>query len=524
MNSSTKGSRNILIGLALLGALGMGLALLHTRIGPGTGGDSTSYLMGAENLAAGRGFFRYSGGYELRPISGFPPFYSFVLAGFNLVGFPLLGLARYLNALLYGLNGLLVGWLVYRRAQNGLLALLAAGLFLAADSIFTWHTWVMSEPLYLFLFLVGTGAFLAHFDGARRRALALAGVLYGLATLTRYIGISAVAAGAVVLLAVDWRTWRDRLLDALAFSGSSAVIVGGWLLRNARVAGTATNRELRFHGVDLDLLRLYLAEIGSWLVPHELPLPTAVRAGLAVLITAGFVGAIIYAAFRKDLLRWSLVAIRRKPGARYSELPWFLLLYLLAFAAVLAANSLFLDASTSSSAVPRYLVPAFTGLLILFVGEVGRVALGSKLAWRRLALVMYALVLLAFYAYNTAQIVAAPLRHLGYTGDRHAWRQLTGAIQSVEPNRVILSNNPQLVYILSGRPAYVRPIRFDHYQEEFREDFEHQLEATKEKMQRGALLVIFRPVEEIDRTVIEYTGAVELESFPQGVFYALPGS
>ena len=69
------------IGLASLGIL---LILFHTRNGPGVTGDSVHYVMGAENLLAGRGYARTAGGGEAVPITGFPPGYSGVLSGVGL--------------------------------------------------------------------------------------------------------------------------------------------------------------------------------------------------------------------------------------------------------------------------------------------------------------------------------------------------------------------------------------------------------------------------------------------------------
>jgi hypothetical protein len=90
--------------LLLIAAVGVGLILYETRIGPGINGDSVHYIMGAENLLLGNGFSRWSGGGEIRPITGFPPFYSTVLACMGFIGLDLFQVARILNALLFGAN------------------------------------------------------------------------------------------------------------------------------------------------------------------------------------------------------------------------------------------------------------------------------------------------------------------------------------------------------------------------------------------------------------------------------------
>jgi hypothetical protein len=157
------------------------------------------------------------------------------------------------------------------------------------------------------------------------------------------------------------------------------------------------------------------------------------------------------------------------------------------------------------------------------IAEVGRLGDPGNRRWYRPALLLYGLLLVGFYAFNTVQFLRYPIENLGYTGHRVSWENLTSALESIEPDRTILSNNAELVYILAGRPAYARPILYDHYREELREDFEQQLEASRAKIEQGAVYVVFRPVEEIDRTVLEYTGAVELAAFPEGVIYGREG-
>jgi len=68
------------IAIAVLCIVGVSLILYFTRTSPGVSGDSVWYVMGAENMLAGDGYSRTSGGGEIKPIVGFPPFFSMVLA------------------------------------------------------------------------------------------------------------------------------------------------------------------------------------------------------------------------------------------------------------------------------------------------------------------------------------------------------------------------------------------------------------------------------------------------------------
>ena len=139
------------LALALVGA---GMALYLTRDGAGATGDSAWYLMGAQNLLAGNGFARTSGGGELRAISHFPPIYSGVIATISATGIAPIDGARYLNSLLFAANILLVGFIIFKVTRSVVAMILGALLVMASVSLIEIHSWVMSEPLYIFLSLV----------------------------------------------------------------------------------------------------------------------------------------------------------------------------------------------------------------------------------------------------------------------------------------------------------------------------------------------------------------------------------
>ena len=79
-----------------------------------------------------------------------------------------------------------------------------------------------------------------------------------------------------------------------------------------------------------------------------------------------------------------------------------------------------------------------------------------------------------------------------------------------------------MIYILAGRPAYVRPISFDHYQQLVREDYEQQLASAAEKMVSGGVLVVFDELEADDLALIDQLKLELLADFPQAMIYASP--
>jgi len=225
--------------VGVLALIGMILILTITRLGPGASGDSAYYVMGAQNMIEGNGFSRTSGGGETKPITGFPPVFSAVLAALGLAGGDLLQVGRFLNAGLFAVNIFLAGGLVHRYTRSLWPTLLACAALLAADNLVGWHAWVMSEPLYLCLMLVGILGIANYIEEGHFLILVGTGLSLAAATLTRYVGVAQLPAFALSILFLSERNWLRRFFDCVLLSMVSLIPVFLWLRWNVAVAGTS---------------------------------------------------------------------------------------------------------------------------------------------------------------------------------------------------------------------------------------------------------------------------------------------
>ncbi len=505
--------------LALLALAGATLAVVQTRLGPGANGDSVRYVMGAETILAGQGYARIGGDGALLPVTGFPPFFSAVLASAGIVLSDLYQAARWLHVLLLGANVALAGLLVFRSTRSGLAAAIAALFLVTSDTLLRLHSWVLTEPLYIFLAFASLYLLLLYLEQSRRKLLLLAAALMALATLTRFVGFSLIAAGGLAILLFGPSRLRQRLTDLILFASVSVAPVLLWFLRNSLLADTVVNRELGFHlPNDPNLVRFFLAEASSWFVPHEVPLPTGVRAAIAVLI-----------AVTPPLLllaRQTLVTVRsrfRTSGGR-SALAWLLVFYVASYVLVLAANSLLLDAGTSLGATPRYLAPVYAVAVVLLVTTVFQLLSrwhAPRAVWS--LVLIYAIALLAFNATELTRLLLTPVDNMGIMAYRLSAADVREELEGLDPALPIVSDNPELIYLLSGRSAYMRPIEFDHSILEFREDFPQQVDATREKLERGGVYVLFDYQEPEELKIIDLLGASPQLRFADAIFYELTG-
>jgi hypothetical protein len=503
-------------GLAVIFALlGIVIMLYQNRNGPAVGGDSVQYIIGARNLLDGNGYSRISGGGEVIPITGFPPFFSSVLAVLGLLGLDLIDGASYLNAFLFGGSLFLAGLLIHRATESVWATTIGSTLFLSSISLLKFHGMLMSEPLFIFLMMLTIYGLVRYLDTYQPLLLIGIAILTGAGILTRYVALSLTATGVLSIILFSTTNWRRRVLDCVLFGGISLAPLVYWFRRNSTVGESLTNRVLAFHLMRSDILRSYFAEVLSWFVPRVLGLSRPLRNLLVVLLA---IPAPLFFVIHE--LRMGLLRERDKRGAIW-YLPWILIIYVVSFLGILILNSTLLDAGTTLGAVPRYLTPVFISAVIFFV------IVGHRLTTRRqpwsapgIVFVAYGLFLVLLYGIQAyPQITQPDLIYLDYMRKRPG---VVDVLSSINPDVAVITNNQEMVYLMSERPSYMWPIHFDQYRQEEREDYQAQLDATIEKLDNGGVLLVFGWPVGTEELVFDILNTQRLESFIDATFLGYP--
>lgn len=507
-----------LLFLVILALLGVVVILIFTRFGPGVSGDSVYYAMGGQNIAQGNGFSRTSGGGEIKPITGFPPFFSLVLSIFAFLGGNVFTSGRVFNTLLFAANIFLVGYLIYRYNQSLWAALLGAALVLSSDTLIENHGWIMSEPLYVFLMLLVIYFLAVFLEKSRRIYWGLAIIFVILAILTRYIGVALVATGATAILFLSKKDLKQRIIDSVFFGILSAVPLFLWMSRNSAIAGTTTNREFIFHSIRPELAKQYLAELSSWFAPGQLPLPAELRALISLSIVLILPAMILLADLKEGILD------RKKKPKSIETLPWILTAYIVFYLAVILLNSFFLDAGTTPAAPPRYFLPIYVACVILFVIVFYRLVKRSPFSRvLQYFAVAYALVLIVINTSLSLPMIKYPLPKIGYTSLKQNWPDAVARLEDIDHSKPIISNNPEMIYVFIDRPAYMRPIYYDSYTLKYRNDYVEQLAFVQSLLDDGSVYVQLRDPRDQERQVIEDLDMEILYSFPSVWMYSARG-
>lgn len=476
-----------LLAVALLSAAGLAWA---TPWGLGVSPDSVTYLTAAANLLEGNGLAGQGADGHAVPMTRFPPLYPLLLAIPGLFGLDLLGGARLLGILVYAINVLLAGLAIRRLGGGGPLVLVGAALVAISIPIAWVHLWAWSEPLFLALTLASLWALGEHLERPSFKALLAAAALTALALICRYAGGALVLTAAAGILLAGRRAWRARLLDLTVFMAVVAMPLVGWLVRNRSVAGTAAGRELAYHPITSEQMRVALEVVSSWVPPAIVPvwwitIPLSIR--LAALVAVGL---------GLSLLMFLWKPRRLVTGAAPVPLARLLALFLLAYPLFLFLSLTFVDAYTPLD--NRILAPWYAvGLVLLLSAAQSRLNCQRPPRWvvgvGGLALgcvVFSSLLLTGMHAWQS--------RAFGFEYANRYWRTNPGVriVEMLSPDVPVYTNAADVLRLhFPGRSVYELPARLDPTS---RRPNPHVGEQTRRMLQRlgegGGAVIYFDAV------------------------------
>lgn len=416
-----------LIGIGLVAAFAQ---LYATAPGIGTTPDSRYYVEAANRLYETGSLTTTAEG-VVAPLVHFPPALSMTLSlGRGLAVDPLAA-DRWLNGAALFATVALTALLILRLSGSRWLAILGAAAAGSSSALFGVFLYAWSEPLFIPLLLAGFA--IMSVDMPRPRRLAAAGLCFGLAWVTRYIGGAFVASVMLWLVLQPGRRW-SRLGRAALFCAVSGAPFAAWSLRNALLTGQPTNRTLNIT-----------------------PIPAATVIGA---LGTGFVGGLVCVAV------FLAIAIALKVNVRQTwhhiqQRPVIACLWLslAIYGASLIASIAFVDASTPLD--DRILSPALAILIIAALSTLGHMPLpdGPRL---RLAVFAAGAAYFALAILGTARLVIrAHQDGLGYTS--RTWRSsaTVAYVQALPADVPIYSNGYDAIYLLTGRSTFPLPLKPD---------------------------------------------------------------
>ncbi len=472
--------------LFLLALCSVVIILYSTQSGFGLGNDSFFYISGADNIQASLGFSRPAGDGSVKPITHFPPLYSLLLAFVSLLGVETQVAARWLNAILFGANTLILGMILYRLTDSILLALIGSFATLTSPVMISVHSWALTEPLFICFELLAIWFLIKYLDGGERATLLLASIMTALVYLVRYIGSTFILTGIIVLLLPFGRSWRRRVIDCILFIATSLVLPLMWMIRNIVVSGSATNRLFMWHPITLDRISEGLNTVSLWLMPSVVP--EVVRHPVTIVVMIFLVGVSARQVFSNS--SWRRKVNNYEPGR--STLLIVVSVFINIYIGFLVLSISFFDASTPLD--NRVLSPLFpSGILLTLYLAHEFIFSTSEKRWAVNALSVVILGFIGLSAFKGVR-TAYSSQFEGKGFSNRGWRE-TEVIQWIKamPDEIpIYTNELDALYLLTKRVAYQIPIKWDPVSATMREDYEHQLTVMRARMHsENGILVLF---------------------------------
>jgi len=467
---------------ALAGLAGVLYATPH---GIGLSPDSLGYLGGARSLLAGAGFSAPATG---RAITQHAPLYSWLLA---LAAFPSsdpAAAARWLSAIIFAVNILLLVLLVRAAFGDGPAWTGPLAGLLALSSAPMWHVHLMawSEPLFIGLCLAAVWSFASHLAVSRKSRLYASAAATALAMLARYAGLSMWLALGTLLLFSKTGPMRRRLADLVGFSVVCLVPFLLLLVRNHLAGGSATNRTAAFHPVTRAQLHEGLATVSSWwMVPAAAP-------GWIKAAVVGAAGAACAAA----LVSWSRTRRESAAGHRRSGLPPAVTVS--AWSAAAYGAFLLLSISIADANIPldhRTLAPLLALLLApcLFAWH-ALWTRAQRLPARALLLAAAALFVTGGWSASVPWLRESHAEGIGFNNVRWRNSDIVRALRASPAAGPIYSNAPDGIAYWTGREAKRIPARYSKMTRRPDPRFAQEMERLRRDLASGAILVYFRRI------------------------------
>lgn len=371
--------------LIVIGGLASVLVLLRmVTYGVGIGGDATLYISTTQNLMTGNGFINYEG---LPYSHGAAPLYPLILTFISGLGIEVLQAAKYINAIAFGLTVIVIAMWLKSRVRSKFWVVWAACTCALQTSLAEFSAFAMTEILFI-LFVVLSLLILERFlITGKKSFLVWAAFSTAVATLYRYIGVTLIVTGLLVIFLFRKSRLRTKLNDATVWCVVTSFPLGIWILRNILTIETIAGRLKPDEYSLLNSLHNIIDEITLWALGEtglrvledqlykllEFPLlgrytlVAAVTIKAAILVNVTIIVGVVLARYRSGFLK-------RNRNLR-AVCASFILVYMGFLMVITPLGNIVLPA--------RYLLPIFPPVLLVsttFLSELSDLTtrLGSK--------------------------------------------------------------------------------------------------------------------------------------------------
>jgi hypothetical protein len=425
--------------------------LYTTPWGTGTGWDQAMYIGAARNLLAGKGLTIAWSMDMGKPLTHFPPLFPSVLALLGMTGWDPWEAARYMNAVLRGVDLALVALMAFWASGSRWSAMIAAFLMFTSVHMEFVHGSAWSDPLFLVLVLASLALAVRYLAQGQRIVLVGAAAAVACAILTRYAGLILVPTIALAL--VWWRRPRDLLLFVVV----ACLPMCLWVVHNVVAGGALVgDRGIAWHPLSSQQLGQALFTATDWVLPTVI--------GTRLVSAEGRVylgGAAVFLLLACALGWWAWKhrhwLTTREILSEGDTLERVLLMFGVIYLGGVVISMAFFDDLVQLDT--RILAPVYVCAVILVSAAAPRaIERAWQVVWLRAPLSLAVAGIAIAFTLRFATL-AASAHSLGVIYSNTDWlgSATLARVRALPADAMIFSNAPDAVYMLAGRSTYEIP-------------------------------------------------------------------
>ncbi len=257
MQSININKTSILLIFTIITTIFVSLQLHQSTIwGVGLSSDSVTYIEGAKSILKNQNFKQIGDHY--------PPLYFILIAITTLLTDNAINASKILQFLALILNSFFISIIVWKGTQKSLLpTIICSLLFATSMPVLYIHTMAWTEGIFCFFMLSGFYALANYIKKNNFQTLFIASIFISLAFLTRYVGITLVITGILVIFLYT-KNNIEKTKKCLYFSLISLLPMLLWLGSIFFLKETIGNRNLIYHPITIEKLQAGLQVLSEF--------------------------------------------------------------------------------------------------------------------------------------------------------------------------------------------------------------------------------------------------------------------
>lgn len=442
----------------LFAILGFSLVLLNTaKASIGITHDSAAYIYAAKSFSLGKGFQYF--GYP-SPFIQWPPLFPGMLSLIAKIGFDIIEVTRYLNAIVLGAILYVSSRWAYSNFRNPRIAFITATALLFSYPLIFVSSFLWTEPLFILFFML----FFIHFDKYLQTSafkhLLWAAAFTSFACLTRYMGVVMVLSACLFMLLQKGKDFFKKIQYIFIFGTISVTPTILWIIRNYLISHTLVGMRTPADATLKKNILLSLSTLFQWVFPYK-------EISSILHISQARIQHMVFAVFLFTILLvlalvlyyklWSMVSLKRL----WDSIPLsiiYMILYAILYIIylILSATAVSFDPIGDRYMIPS-LIPVFLCLMFFTDKLMSDLRVKSMHGARTLTL-LFALWLILLVSNTVIRTNLALSKGIGgYTTPAAVENTLVDYLQKNPLPGQLYSNQPGLIYINAGIEAFYTP-------------------------------------------------------------------